>query len=337
MTPAMLLPRANTQQQLARYVAVLQASRRRAQRGVSLVELMIAITLGLVAVGGAGTIFLANRQSFAQVEGLARVQENARFAVELLARDIREAGNAVCGGVLTSVNIVPTGNTWTTWTRGLVGDDWTAGFSAPTGNTAPIANTDSLLLWSASSGATPVRITAHTTGASGSFTVASAPGYSAKDVITACDGSQLATFQVSSVSGTTVSYTNGDNLTNAISAGGFLNPLSAKLWYVGLNTAGTANALRRLSRSSTAGDPKNDEMVEGVTNMQIQYLLGDSSGVPTATSYVDASSVSDWPLVIAVRVTLTLRTQDKVGVANGASTYITHTVPFTVAIRRRLQ
>jgi type IV pilus assembly protein PilW len=300
---------------------------------------MIAITLGLVAVAGAGTIFLANRQSFAQVEGLARVQENARFAVELLARDIREAGNAVCGGVLTAVNIVPSGNTWTTWTRGLVDEgweDWTAGFTTPTGDTEPIENTDSLLLWSASSGATPVQITEHDKD-SGRFTVASAPGYSANDVITACDGSRLATFQVSSVSGTFVDYSNDSNLNNAISAGGFLNPLSAHLWYVGKSTTGAASSLRRMSQSKTGASPSNVEMVEGVTNMQIQYLQGDSTGVPTATSYVDASAVSDWSLVIAARVTLTMQTQDKVGVSNSASSYITHTLPFTVGLRRRLQ
>jgi type IV pilus assembly protein PilW len=228
--------------------------------------------------------------------------------------------------------------TWTAWNRGLVGDDWTAGFTAPTSvNTAPIANTDSLLVWSASSGSTPLQITAHTTGASGSFTVAGTHEYERQDVVTACDGSQIATFEVSSETGTPISYSNGNNLTNAISAGGFLNPLSAKLWYVGKNAAGTANALRRLSRSSTAGDPSNVEMVEGVTNMQIQYLQGDSTGVPTATSYVDASAVSDWSLVIAARVTLTMQTQDKVGVSNSASSYITHTLPFTVGLRRRLQ
>lgn len=313
--------------------------RRRAQAGVSLVELMIAITLGLVAVGAAMSIFLANRKSFALVEGLARVQENARFAVDMLSRDIREAGGVVCGGNLTPVNIVPSGNAWATWDRGLVGDDWNSGFSAPTGSSPlQIANTDSLLLWSASSGGTPAQITAHTPGASGSFTVASAPGYAQDDVVTACDGSQLVTFVVDSVSvgEKTVSYSNGASLTKAIAAGGFLNTLSAELWYVGQSTTGAASSLRRISRSKTTGSTQNDEMVEGVTNMQIQYLLGDATGAPAATAYVDAASVTDWTKVIAVRITLTLATQDSVGTTGSANTTVSRTVPITVGIKRRM-
>ena len=310
--------------------------RRHAQAGVSLVELMIAITLGLVAVGAAMSIFLANRKSFALVEGLARVQENARFAVDMLSRDIREAGNAVCGGNLPSVNIVPSGNAWATWGRGLVGDDWNSGFSAPTGDTAPIANTDSLLLWSASSGGTPVQITAHTPGASGSFTVASAPGYAQDEVVTACDGSQLVTFVVGSVTNQTVGYSNGASLTKAIAAGGFLNTLSAELWYVGQSTTGAASSLRRISRTKTTGSTQNEEMVEGVTNMQIQYLLGDATGAPAATAYVDAASVTDWTKVIAVRVTLTLATQDSVGTTGSANTTVSRTVPISVGIKRRM-
>jgi type IV pilus assembly protein PilW len=306
---------------------------------VSLVELMIAITLGLVAVGAAMSIFLANRKSFALVEGLARVQENARFAVDMLSRDIREAGGVVCGGNLTPVNIVPSGNAWATWDRGLVGDDWNSGFTEPTsGSPLQIANTDSLLLWSASSGGTPAQITAHTPGASGSFRVASAPGYTPNDVVTACDGSQLVTFVVDSVSvgDKTVSYSNGASLTKAIAAGGFLNTLSAELWYVGQSTAGAASSLRRISRSKTTGSTQNDEMVEGVTNMQIQYLLGDATGAPAATAYVDAASVTDWTKVIAVRITLTLATQDSVGSTGSANASVSRNVPITVGIKRRM-
>lgn len=310
--------------------------RRHAQAGVSLVELMIAITLGLVAVGAAMSIFLANRKSFALVEGLARVQENARFAVDMLSRDIREAGGVVCGGNLTPVNIVPSGNAWATWDRGLVGDDWNSGFPEPTsGSPLKIANTDSLLLWSASSGGTPIQITQHTINA-GTFTVAATPGYAQDDVVTACDGSQLVTFVVGSVTNQTVSYSNGASLTKAIAAGGFLNTLSAELWYVGQSTTGAASSLRRISRSKTTGSTQNDEMVEGVTNMQIQYLLGDATGAPVATSYVDAASVTDWKKVIAVRIILTLATQDSVGTTGNANTTVSRTVPITVGIKRRL-
>ena len=66
-------------------------------RGFSLIELMIALMLGLLVVGSASAIFISNRQTYRATEGLGRVQENGRMAFELLSRDLREAGSSPCG------------------------------------------------------------------------------------------------------------------------------------------------------------------------------------------------------------------------------------------------
>ena len=66
-------------------------------RGLSLVELMIALMLGLLVLGSASAIFISNRQTYRATEGLGRVQENGRMAFEMMARDLREAGGHPCG------------------------------------------------------------------------------------------------------------------------------------------------------------------------------------------------------------------------------------------------
>ena len=66
------------------------------QVGVSLVELMIAMVLGLVVMGAAFAVFMSNQSTFRASEGLNRIQENARVAFELMARDIRSAGGSAC-------------------------------------------------------------------------------------------------------------------------------------------------------------------------------------------------------------------------------------------------
>jgi type IV pilus assembly protein PilW len=69
------------------------------QRGLSLVELMVALVLGLFLVAVVLQIFLSSRLTYSMSDGLARAQENARFAVEPLNRDLRMAGgNAICAG-----------------------------------------------------------------------------------------------------------------------------------------------------------------------------------------------------------------------------------------------
>lgn len=65
-------------------------------RGFSLIEMMIAMVLGLILILGLVQVFAASRASYALSEGLSRVQENGRFAMDFLQRDIRMAGHFGC-------------------------------------------------------------------------------------------------------------------------------------------------------------------------------------------------------------------------------------------------
>ncbi|MCW5618895.1 MAG: PilW family protein [Nitrosomonas sp.] len=64
------------------------------QRGFTLVELMIAATISLVIMLVIGTVFVSSRQTFRVQEDNARIQESGRFALEILGRNIKQAGNA---------------------------------------------------------------------------------------------------------------------------------------------------------------------------------------------------------------------------------------------------
>lgn len=65
-------------------------------RGVSLIELMIALAIGSLLLLGLVQVFAASRTAYQLSEGLARVQENGRFAIDYLQRDIRMAGHMGC-------------------------------------------------------------------------------------------------------------------------------------------------------------------------------------------------------------------------------------------------
>lgn len=63
-----------------------------AQRGLTLVELMIALTIGLILTAAVGYIFIASRQAFRSGEGMSRLQENTRAAVLMVNTTLRLAG-----------------------------------------------------------------------------------------------------------------------------------------------------------------------------------------------------------------------------------------------------
>ena len=65
---------------------------KRKQLGLSLVELMVAMVLGLLITAGVTQLFLTNRLTANLQQGLASVQEQGRFAVDFLSREMMAAG-----------------------------------------------------------------------------------------------------------------------------------------------------------------------------------------------------------------------------------------------------
>lgn len=65
---------------------------RRSQSGISLVELMISLTLSLILAAGATQIFIGSKQAYTLQDATAILQENGRFALDILKRNIRIAG-----------------------------------------------------------------------------------------------------------------------------------------------------------------------------------------------------------------------------------------------------
>jgi type IV pilus assembly protein PilW len=67
-------------------------ARRAASRGVTLVELLISVTIGLALVIVIAQLFLGSRQTFATTDDVSRMQENIRYAQQLLIRTVHQAG-----------------------------------------------------------------------------------------------------------------------------------------------------------------------------------------------------------------------------------------------------
>jgi type IV pilus assembly protein PilW len=71
----------------------------RAQAGFTLVELLVALALGLFVLIGLTSVFIAVKQSFRFQETSGRLQEDAAFALDTISRDLRMAGQAGCLGI----------------------------------------------------------------------------------------------------------------------------------------------------------------------------------------------------------------------------------------------
>lgn len=69
---------------------------RRRQAGISMVEILVAMAVGVIVLAGVMQTLLSNQRNAQWADDVSYIQENARYALEMLARDIRWAGYWGC-------------------------------------------------------------------------------------------------------------------------------------------------------------------------------------------------------------------------------------------------
>jgi type IV pilus assembly protein PilW len=69
-------------------------------RGLSLIELMIAMVLGLTLSAGVAQVYVSTMITERSQDARLRLQENGRFALNFLSQEIRMGGYLGCLGAL---------------------------------------------------------------------------------------------------------------------------------------------------------------------------------------------------------------------------------------------
>ena len=305
------------------------------QRGLTLVELMISLVLGLIVTGGAISMFIANREVNRATENLSRMQENSRIAFELMVRSLREAGGTPCGSVKVA-NVLNNASTawWANWDANTIhGYDNSTESPAVTIGTEEgkrVTGTDTVILMFGS--AADVTIVKQNKVAASIFVNTTYHGINDDDIVMACDDKQAAIFQVTSASASnvTIVHNTGHSTPGNCSKGlgyptlctttgnehtfednGYLVKLISETWFIGNNSRGG----RSLFRAFGTADPV--ELVENVTDMQLLYKTRDPKNSSGTNDYVNAGEIIDWTDVVAVNVELTFVSNDRISTASG--------------------
>jgi type IV pilus assembly protein PilW len=296
-------------------------------RGFSLVELMVAMALGLVIVGGVVSVLMANKRSYRTNEGLAQVQETGRTAYELIARDVRQSGTTGCDNARRMSNLLSNAASvwWAAW-EGVHGYDNTETDSAVTTGTTVgqrVTGTDSLRLRGIDGVGFPIE--SHTTGSGQIVLRAGSPttALSDNDALIICDfdhstmfkggtwtpGSLMMAYNITGNCSTGMGFpTNCDGSTGLVyqfQRNAWVGRLGAVDWYIGNNSRGGRSLFR--IRLDSGGVLKTEEVVAGVSDMQIDYGVNGSD-----TIYAGASAVAagDWAKVNSVFITLEIDSSD---------------------------
>ncbi|MDD4882544.1 MAG: PilW family protein [Gallionellaceae bacterium] len=325
----------------------------RTQLGVTLVEVMVSMAIGLLLVAGMIGLYISQSQGSRQSLAFSRMQENARYAFELIGRDLRMVGDTGCyrnSIVNTYVNELTASGTEIPWygavdTQPLIGYE-DAATTAPTTNglRSNVLRGDALAVLRADD-ETPNIISTYTQS-TGVFNLTAAPGNLANnDIIVATDCQTAVVGLVTAVSSATVTTkaktASPYNATSTYAANSRLYALSGHLYYIRNNGAGIPSLYRQdFDNGSTAGV----ELVEGVEDMQIMYGvdttgIADTDGNGSVDTYVTADQVTatapgssdanKWSnRVLSVRVDLLIRSVEN-NVATNAQSFPAAYWPFS--------
>lgn len=303
------------------------------QMGFSLVEIMIAMVIGLVLMAGVIQVFQGSKISYRTNEGLARVQEGGRFGIDLFAREIRMAGYQGCRNLdqieptVIAQNPPPEldfGNS-----EVLRGND-NVGSGTTINGRSVAAGTDTLVSKKASTNA--AQLTGNMTADNANIQIqGNGPGFSQNDLVFITDCSNADVFRVTNLPGSsgtvTLAHANGANanesnrLSKAYKSDSLVMGFESNTYFI--SDSGVDNERGQSIRSlyvDRVGAANPTELIRGVEDMQVQYGE-DTSGDGSVDSYVSANAVADFADVISVRVALLINSVEAVTSQDDTSTY----------------
>lgn len=338
-------------------------------KGFSLIELLISILISLMVLAGVVQLVFNSKRSYLDNQEMSYLQDNTRFVMDILSREIRMAGYKGCaseGANVVSIirqDILPN----------VLGLSNNMGFlplqgfenpNVPAEFTNRVADTDSLLVWHGGTTNPLALLTDNynnrqlTLNNSNGFASDYKVGMPAMVIDAQCRNVGVFAVTAQNVGLATLNYQSANNncadasfradtncaaQANALSfrtfaPGSRIVPYVAAGYYIGDSRVRLGmRALKRMSiQADNAGNlsAATDEIAQGVTDMQLSYgVLTNGQGVGAMVEYRDAPNVNNWNNVVAVRMALTFQAEGSQWQVQGAP--LTKTLTSTIQIRNR--
>jgi len=272
------------------------------QCGLTLVEVMIALALGLILTLGAVQIFVSSKQGYRANEALARIQENGRYALHFIKQDIRSTAFFGCAQDAEVNNVVDGGATGIDFDgEPIEGGDGGAG--VPDSITLRMANQNS-----------GVNVVQPMPTVSANLFLTATDEFQEGDILIVTDCESAEIFMI------TNNNTNNDNLAHnsGVNVNGISNTtqnfskqyttdaiaFTASETTYGINN----NGLQRIVNGSA------ERLVDDIVDLQLTYGVDtDNNEVPNAylsATQIDANAAYAWSEVHSVRIQLLARSRE---------------------------
>ncbi|MBI3772295.1 MAG: PilW family protein [Gammaproteobacteria bacterium] len=288
------------------------------QRGLSLVEMMIAITLGMILIAGVIQIFSSSKQTYRVQEAMGRLQENARFALDVLGHDLRMAGNLGCNSSVTPQNHVADlpdfGSGIAGYESNMLPAPIYADKTLKTGEV--IKNTDAVLVNSTEDNFAVI----NAAGTSISINKNDSKIFENGDIVIISDCHNAEIVRLNAVNTSTGQITIASALSNTYRSDAQIGHLHSAIYYLATDTNTGLRNLYRRRLQEKGGTPSvvPEPLIEGIEDMQILYGE-DVNGDGNTLRYV-AANHADMKKVVSLRLHLLFTSLEK-NLAPGPQSY----------------
>ena len=295
-------------------------------RGFTLVEMMVGVALGLFLVAVMGTIYVGSKTTFQSQESTSRIQENGRFAMDVIATDLRMSGFRGCLGQARKTDFANNLDTTTSllydysqsvWGSHYNGASWSPGLLAPIAAIGPRSQGDVLVVrhpigngWA---------LTAEMVNNTDALTVSPTGTIRQGDILLVadCGGATVtqATNANAGAAGSIQHQPGAAGVTPGVTTADLGRPFlqDASVWRMQTTIYYLADSVRRPGQTAlwayTApgvnAATQQSELVTGVERMLVRYGV-DTNGDEAADQFHTADSVAAWDSVVSARVELLL-------------------------------
>lgn len=252
------------------------------QRGVSLIEVMVSMVIGLVVVGAVLVSYLSSGKTSKEQAAYAEMNENAQMALTLISRDLLLAGYAQVTGALAPIPPA----TVTTFTRTYSGN---AVFGCDFGFVTP--NTTGAASCAVSGGKPSIEI-AYEADINNTVSIVVGSVAAPSD----CKGSQIRPAD-GTLSGVDYFITH--------------NRFYLASGSTGRSELHCASKTQDAGGSAVSGEP----LVDNIDDMKFWYGLAPTASSRIINRYVTAGAITtaaDWQNVVSVRLCLIVRSSEPV-------------------------
>lgn len=301
--------------------------------GFTLVEIMVSMTIGLVLLSGIVSIFSASKRSARVNSAMATLQENARFALNQMERDIRMAGFRGClSSVQSPYTVTPVlnaiddpdayANNFDTAVEGYyaTGTDWEPELDPAIAAFVPAPSPANDVLTVRIPVGESYPVTQVMANDSATVSVA-APAVTPADLrppaaVLISDCYAAATFRVTAATDGVLEHDDTANATTnlgrAFGTDAIVSRVQTVTYYVAASTNAPTNTETSLWR--VQGNSKPEELVEGVERLRIYY--GEDRSSPSDASadwFVPANRIhaAEMSNVVSVTLQLLMRTLEQ--------------------------